>query len=192
MSTQFNKNGCVNSGNVYESDGTNILENAQKYTKENPYVWSSAAKDGNVTTNMYCPVTAGKTYYLSCQCDREWGSSHSTTASMQKATIWLYLYKVYNPGNYGYDNPILFTTVSSGYLGKGLWKYTIPSGYTMARVRFNSYSDGSIVLTTKFWDIELIPAEYYVTPPHNSSYWSRLCIIKGDCGILSHCRKVVI
>lgn len=32
----------------------------------------------------------------------------------------------------------------------------------MARVRLNTYADGTNSVTCKFWDIRLIPREYYL------------------------------
>lgn len=187
----INKNGIIQKENIYESLGTNQL-NGTHYTKENPYILSSTSGDAYVHLDNECKVTPGKTYYLLCQCDKDWSPSHGySTESFYKATFWLYLNKTYDQSNWGYDLPACFT--SKNMTANGIWRYTIPSGYNMARVRLNSYSDGSQI-TLKFWDIAIIPEEYYVsiTPPTNFcvTYWDKLCFNRGDCGILGY-RKVV-
>ena len=157
------KQGIITSPNIYESEGTNILLNSEKYTMTNPWIAASSSTDGYITTDMYCRVTPGEVYYFTCQTDSQWASGHF--GNKGEVTIWLYLLKTYDPSNLGYDSPILFT--SSNWVAKGIWKYTIPDGYNMARVRFNTYSDGANSVTCKFWDVRLIPEKYYVpsTPP---------------------------
>ena len=163
MSVQFKKNGVVASGNIYESNATNLLENAYKYTRENPYIVTGTSSDIIKVTDMYTQIIPGETYYLTCQTDSEWASSHGYSESTKgKVAIWLYLLKTFNASNTGYDLPILFNTSSSTFIRKGVWKYTIPSGYNMARVRFNTYSNGTDTVTCKFWDVRLIPEKYYV------------------------------
>lgn len=159
MST-INKNGNA-AGTVIESFAANIL-NGTRYTKANPYTLTGTSGDIIATTNNYSQVTPGKTYYVTAKCDSEWSPSHGykeTTAG--KATIWLYLSKTFNASSMGFDSPICLT--SSGMLTDGVWKYTIPDGYNMARIRLNTYSDGTESVTIKFWDIAMIPEEYYVS-----------------------------
>lgn len=158
----FNKNGIISAGAIYESAGANLLINSEKYTKDRPYIVTGTRTDLYVETDQYCRVTPGKTYYYICQTDGEWSYSHGNTGSGQ-VTIWLYLLKTYDPSNTGYDNPICFT--SSNWIRKGIWKYTIPESYNMARVRYNTYSDETTTITKKFWDTKLIPAEYFVSTP---------------------------
>lgn len=57
----------------------------------------------------------------------------------------------------GYDTPVCFTT--SNQIADGIWKYTVPSGYHMIRIRTNTYSDGTNSVTTKFWNIEVAPED---------------------------------
>lgn len=161
----FEKTGIVSSGNIYESSGTNLLINSEKYTANNPYILTGSRSDLYVDTDQYCRVTPGKTYYYTCQTDAEWASSHGATdATRNKVTIWLYVSKEYNPSDYSYTYPICFT--SSNWITKGIWKYTVPADCNMVRVRYNTYSDGTTTITKKFWDTKLIPAEYFVaTPP---------------------------
>ena len=157
----INKNGVLNTNTINESLGMNILNNAYKYTRTNPYVVSGTNSDIIATTDMFARVSSGETYYLSCKVSPGWSPSHGySDASKGKATIWLYLSKTYNESNYGYDSPILFTSTSA--VTEGVWKYTIPAGYNMARIRLNTYSNGTNSVTCKFWDISLIPEKYYV------------------------------
>ena len=152
------KQGIITSPSIYESEGTNILLNSENYTVNNPYVLSGTSGDIIATTNMYAQVTPGETYYFMSQTDSEWASGH--WGNKGEATIWLYLLKTYDPSNTGFDSPILFT--SSNWVAKGIWKYTIPDGYNMARVRLNTYSNDGNAVTCKFWDVRLIPEKYYV------------------------------
>ena len=189
----FEKTGIVSSGNIYESSGTNLLINSEKYTANNPYIVTGNRTDLYVDTDQYCRVTPGKTYYYICQTNAEWAPSHGLSdATQNKVTIWLYISKEYDPSKYGYTYPICFT--SANWISKGIWKYTVPSDCNMARVRYNTYSDGTTTITKKFWDTKLIPAEYFVsTPPRKfgSSRCKRIHFYRRDRGILSY-RKAVI
>lgn len=155
--SKIDKNGNVESNNIYESYGTNVLQNTEQYTVEHPYVLTGTGSDIIAVTNQYAKVTPGKTYYLVCQTDKEWNSDHGN--GIAKPTIWLYMSKTYDANNEGYDNPVNFT--SGNWVTKGIWKYTVPSGYNMARIRYNTYSDGSATATAKFWNTKLIPEEYF-------------------------------
>lgn len=158
--SSFNKNGNVNSSSFINDIGGNILEGTHK-TIDDPWVITESSTDIIYVTDNLTKVTPGKTYYLTCQSDRPWGKAHldAETTANHAVTIWLYLYKVYNVSNYhAYDLPENFTA-RDHIIRQGLWKYTIPSGYTAARVRLNAYSDGSTPTTAKFWDIALIPEE---------------------------------
>lgn len=157
-----NKQGIITSPNIYESKGTNILLNVEKYTETNPFILSGTRHDIFKATDMYCRVNPGKVYYLSCQTDSTWASGHP--GNKGEAVIWLYLVKTFDPSNTSYDLPICFT--SPNWVEKGVWKYTIPEGYNMARVRFNTYStdNNEDVVTCKFWNVSLIPKEYYISP----------------------------
>ena len=64
----------------------------------------------------------------------------------------------------GYDQPVCFNTASPYYIKDGVFRYTIPSGYNMARVRVNTYSDGSTIVNRGFDHFELIPERYYISP----------------------------
>lgn len=156
--SSINKNGNI-SATVLETPSSSIF-NGTKYTKGNPCILTGTSKDIIATTDNYAKVTPKKTYYLCCKCNKDWSSSHGySNTSAGKATIWLYMSKTFNESNMGYDSPVLFTSTSM--VADGVWKYTIPDGYNMARVRLNTYSDGSETVSIKFWDIALIPEEYY-------------------------------
>lgn len=162
------KRGLVTSSNIHESSGMNLLNNSQKYTSATPWVLSGTSGDNYVETDMYCQVTPGATYYFTCRTDCNWADGHGYTDSRKgKATIWLYLLKTYNASNTSYDAPICFT--SSNWVTTGVWKYTIPSEYNMARVRYNTYSNGTDSVTCRFWDTFLIPEKYYVPESFQSN-----------------------
>ena len=153
------KNGIWTTGEILESEGANILLNAEKYIT---FTLSGTSTDIIAVTDMYNRVAPGETYYLTCKTDSEWADGHGyTEARKGKVTIWLYLLKTYNPSNTGHDAAKVFTSANYGF-NNGTWKYTIPDGYNMARVRFNTYSDGSEKVTCKFWDVRLIPEKYYI------------------------------
>lgn len=164
---EITKQGIITSNEIFEPEGANILFNAGKYTALNPYILTGTGNDIIATLDMYCQVMPGNTYYLTCKLDKEWSSSHGDANARGKGTIWLYLNKTYDSSNMGYDNPVLFTSTSA--IKPGVWKYTIPSGYNMARIRLNTYSDGTNSVTCKFWDICLIPEKYYVFDNANGS-----------------------
>lgn len=162
------KNGIFSNKYITDCDSQNQLINSEKYTVSNPYVISGTRSDLYVVTDMYTRVIPNNTYYFCCETDSEWSDEHGYTDTRKgKVTIWLYLLKEYDPNNNGYNSAICFKSTSSNKIKNGIWKYKIPDGYNMARVRFNTYSDGEETVTCKFWDVKLIPEKYYVdsTPP---------------------------
>lgn len=172
------KSGIILSSNISESEGTNILLNTEKYTKPNPYVLSGSSSDIFKGTDMYGNVIPGQSYYLSCQTDSEWADGHGySDVRKGKATIWLYLVKTFDASNTNYDKAVCFT--STGWVEKGLWKYTIPSEYNMARIRFNTYSNGETV-TCKFWDVRLILEKYYIGKNGVSLHMEKNCALAGE------------
>lgn len=159
MSVGVNKSGVVNAGSFVETNGANIL-NGTRYTKSNPYTLTGTSNDIYNVANSYAHIVPGKIYYLTAQCNPGWADGHGyTEAHKGKGTIWLYLSKTYDHSSLDYDSPICFNT--SNQQKTGVWKYTIPTGYNMARVRVNTYADGTNSVTAKFWDFNLIPAEYW-------------------------------
>ena len=142
----------------------NIL--SQSYTKDNPFSFSSSAKDGIAMTSQRASVTSGSTYYFTAKSDCVWATGHSNnddTVANHKVTIWLYLSENWTSYQ-AYDTPIVFCYQDSRWIKDNLWKITIPSGKNWASVRVNQYSDGTNVISAKFWDIALIPESLF-TPP---------------------------
>ena len=109
---------------------------------------------------MYQQVSPGETYYLTCKTDCEWTPTHTSVGNTGKVSIWLYLSKEYNPSYMGYDSPIPFCA-DANMIANGIWKYTIPAGQNMVRIRLNTYSEDGSTVSCKFWDINLIPEKYY-------------------------------
>ena len=131
----------------------NLLTNAEKYTHSSPLIKTSASTDGYSTTDMYCQVTPGETYYFTCETDGQW-YQHNTSGvdpSNKYVTVWFYLTKTYDPSNTGYDNPVCLTKS----MGNGRWIYQIPNGYNGLRIRTNTYSNGTNAITVKFWNFHL-------------------------------------
>ena len=139
----------------------NILSGTN-YTIQSPFVLTGTSTDIIAETNLTAKVTAGKTYYLLCRSDKPWAPSHGASATTAgKVTFWLYLLKTYDTSKYGYDTPALFTNTGSSYIRDGLWRYTIPAGMNMARVRVNTYALNGTSVTARFWDIKMIPEENF-------------------------------
>lgn len=157
--SSFYKNGIIN-GAVSESLSENIL-NGTHYSVDNPITVSGTASDIIKVTDNYAQVTPGETYYLMATCNGEWSPQHgySADSSAGKACIWLYISKVFNTSSMSYDSPILFT--SKSMISTGVWKYTVPAGYNMARIRLNTYSNGTDTVSLDFWNLALIPASLY-------------------------------
>ena len=172
------KKGIISSKSLYESYSGDILNNSCNYNKGNPFILTGNSTDIIATTDMYSKVDPGKTYYLTCESDTEWSPSHAGNDAKGKVTIWLYLLKTYDSSNYGFDNPICFT--SSNWVKKGIWKYTISSGYNMARIRYNTYSDGSNSVTAKFWETHLIPEKYFIFPNELSGGNPKMRVLKDS------------
>lgn len=150
----------------------NLLINAGKYTKHTPLVHTSAKTDGYATTDMYCQVTPGETYVLSCETDGTW-SGHNTGAGVvsTNCTIWAYLTKTYNPENTGYDKAECFGSSN----GSGTFVYTVPAGYNGLRIRTNTYSDGTNPTTVNFWNFKLEKGDIKTIwmPPKDDEQYGR-------------------
>ena len=165
----INKNGNIKVDNIYESEAMNILE-GDYYTVKNPCIVSGKNTDIYKVPNIYAKVDAQKTYYLTAKCNRLWASGHYPSydkdkISFQKATLFIYLKKDY----VGAVDLLKFDSAanlnsSSNMIDDGVWEYTIPNGFNQVTIRLNTYSDGENTISTKFWDIALIPKEYYIPP----------------------------
>lgn len=148
-------------GILTEGLSGNLL-NGTRYTKDSPYIITGTKSDNYATTDNYCAVTAGKVYYLVATCYPGWSPQHGYSENSNgKGTIWLYLKKTFDASNYGYDTPVCFTANSATKVAEGVWKYIIPTEMNMARIRLNTYADGTNSVTVKFWDIALIPEDEY-------------------------------
>lgn len=163
----INKNGNINVDNIYESKAMNVLE-GNRYTSKNPYVLSGKGVDIYKTLEMYGRIIPGKTYCLIAKCNRQWASNHYASyndITFQKATIFLYLKKEYveNSDLDKFNAAVNFNS-STNMIDDGVWEYTVPNGFNQATIRVNTYSDGENTISTKFWDIALIPKEYYIPP----------------------------
>lgn len=174
----ISKRGIISSSSLYESYSADILNNSYKYTQARPYVLTGTNSDLIATTDMYCEVAPGSVYYLTCKSDKSWSASHLAPDSTGKVTIWLYLLKTYNPSNTGFDNPICFT--SGNWIKEGIWKYSIPSDIHMARIRYNSYTDGINSVTAKFWETHLIPEKYFIFPNELSDGNPKMRVFKDS------------
>lgn len=157
----FCKNGNVKSSSFVAGTGGNILRGT-RYTEDNKYKHSGSTTDIYTPIDSFSRVTPGKEYYLTAKCSPGWAIDHTpgsnNGSNKGKCTIWLYLSKTYNESNmHGYDYAWCYHSLN--WIKEGLWKVTMPSDVNMARIRVNTYSDGSETVTTYFWDINLIPAE---------------------------------
>ena len=85
----FDKSGIISTSDIYESAGTNLLVNSEKYTKATPYILTGTSTDDYRETDQYAQVNPGETYYLISQTDTAWNSGHGT--ERKKVTIWLYI-----------------------------------------------------------------------------------------------------
>lgn len=155
---QVKKNGILQAAGIHECQGMNIL-NGTYANQTNPWIFGGTSNDIILVTNNVARITPGKVYYLVAKCDIGWAPAHLADAAFGKGTIWLYCCKKYDESNSEYDAAVCFT--STNWVKEGVWKVTVTDDFTMARVRLNTYSDGSKKVTAKFWDIALIPEEYY-------------------------------
>lgn len=163
----INKNGNIKVDDIYESEAMNVLE-GDCYTSKNPYILSGKGVDIYKTLEMYGRVIPGKTYCFIAKCNRQWASNHYASyndITFQKATMFLYFKKEYvgNSDLDKFDAAVNFNS-STNMIDDGVWEYTIPNGFNQATVRINTYSDGENAISTKFWDIALVPKEYYIPP----------------------------
>lgn len=148
-----------------ESYGANQL-NGTKYTKESPYIIEGTKADNYITLDNQCQVIPGKVYYLAAVCEPGWADKHLPgEAGYGLGTIWLYLSQNYDASSYNYNTAVCFNNTSTNKVAEGVWKYTIPTDRNMARIRLNTYSDGSeTTVQVKWYNIALIAEEDYVGP----------------------------
>lgn len=158
----ISKTGVIMSSSTNESNGCDILINSNKYTQNNPYIVEGSKDSGDmfVHTDMYQRIGGGQTYYLTCKSSLPISEGHNLSSNTY--TIWFYLSKEYSPSNTGYDLPVCFH--ANNMVSYGVWKYTIPNGYNMVRIRLNPYNEINPIkpIIAYFWDIHMIPEKYYI------------------------------
>lgn len=173
---RISKNGIISSNEIDETQGMNILSGPYK-TSSDPYIITGKDVDMFYVTSNVSRVIPGKTYYYVAKCSPTWSAAHAGgSGSYGKCTIWLYFSKTYDASNYDYDTPICYN--SSNWIREGVWKVTVPADMNMVRVRVNTYSDGTNSVTAKFWDITLIPEEYFVGNGSSTKIFTDKCISK--------------
>ncbi len=122
----------------------NLLEGSKKYTKDHPYTFSSNAWDGyTMLHDVFVKNLKAGTYTMSGKADAPW-TAHTSNDRMGKVGLWL---MSTTPGLDVYIN-----------LGD-----TVPKTIEVPKdgdycVRVNTYSNGTDVVTHRFWDFKLEPS----------------------------------
>lgn len=159
----FNKNGIISSDKFIDGTAGNILQ-GNTFPQENPFILGGKSTDIYDVTYQFAKVTPGKKYYLTAKSSTSWATKHF--GDQGTANMWLYLSTSYDPEKWaGYNLPAVFSKDDAYWVDNGIWLYQIPSGYNMASIRVNTYSNGTDQVTVKFWDINLIPEEDFTPPP---------------------------
>lgn len=161
----------------------NLITWSKNYTKATPYVHSSSATDGYkyMGNDTLVTVTPGKTYYIQLKCDHSPKASHGNTGSVSNNfTFWFYIRNIGTTKSLGqFDDTKCFTSsnilINEPDRNLYVWEWTAPSNAQDVTFRTNTYSDGSTVVTMKFWDFKMEEGTYtaYV-PSRNSSQYSAL------------------
>ena len=121
----------------------NLLEGSKKYTKDHPYTFSSNAWDGYAMLHdVFVKNLKAGTYTMSGKADAPW-TAHTSNDRIGKVGLWL---MSTTPGLDVYIN-----------LGD-----TVPKTIEVPKdgdycVRVNTYSNGTDVVTHRFWDFKLEP-----------------------------------
>lgn len=166
MTTKFYKNGNIRAGQIIESNYGDLLagDRIKQYTASNPYILTGTSHDiiTVISGKVAIPTNVGNIFYLCAKCAPEWAAHHGySTATAGKCTIWYYLDNTASNNLYSYDQPICYN--ASNWIKEGVWRTTIdPNIYKTLSIRVNTYSDGTNSVTTKFWDIKIIPEKYYI------------------------------
>ena len=123
----------------------NLFEGSTKYTKDNPRIASSRATDGAFYVNdVFVKNLKAGTYTMSGKADAPW-TIHATNDTNRKGKVGLWLVS---------STPGLNVNISLGD--------TVPKTIEVPKdgdyfVRVNTYSNGTDVVTHKFWDFKLEP-----------------------------------
>ena len=159
--------------------GTNLLIGSKLYTKNNPFSYTSTAKDGYTYINTMLtsePLISGQNYIIQCKTNGTWAASHGSQAT-SNVTLWLVTGATISENTFHYN----FTTSGGAgtYLGNGQWKWTCPSGSNglYGHIRINNYNtDGTTSVTHTYWDFKIEkgnkPTEWTPAPQDLVTYSS--------------------
>lgn len=161
----------------------NLLTWTKNYTKATPYVHSSSATNGYkyMGNDTLVTVTPGKTYYIQMKCDHTPRPNHGGSVAVSDSfTFWFYMRIVGTTKGIGsFDRAICFTSsnifINDPSRNLYVWQWTAPSNAQDVTFHTNTYSDGSTVVTMKFWDFKMEEGGYtaYI-PPVNSAQYGEL------------------
>ena len=161
----------------------NLLTWTKNYTKATPYVHSSSATDGfkYMGNDTLVTVTPGKTYYIQMKCDHTPRPNHGGSGAVSDSfTFWFYMRIVGTTKGIGnFDSAICFTSsnifINDPSRNLYVWQWTAPSNAQDVTFRTNTYSDGSAVVTMKFWDFKMEEGTYTAyAPSRNATQYSAL------------------
>ena len=145
----------------------NLITWSRNYTKATPYVHSSAATDGSRwMSDSLVTVIPGKTYYIQLKCDHTPRPNHGNSGAVSDSfTFWFYMRIIGTTKSIGgYDSAICFTSsnifINDPSRNLYVWQWSAPSNAQDVTFRTNTYSDGSTVVTMKFWDFKMEEGTY--------------------------------
>lgn len=123
--------------------GQNLLNGVIDFRQSTPLLHTSKDKDGyfyyrSIETEL---LTAGKKYTLQLKSDGVLARGHERLGD-KSFTVWLC----------GKSDNLLFTSANS--VSDCVWTFTCPTT-DHYQLRLNSYSDGVVYESIKFWDIKL-------------------------------------
>lgn len=144
--------------------GRNILLGSSRYTKDDPFIHQSSAKDGIVyIDNCIAYVEAGKTYTVQLKTDGIWGS-HIINGSGKGVThMFVMLYTDTSESwelAYDLDTRTIINGNTTGHI---IMKMKVPADkkYTYGKIRIDIHSDGSTNYKYKYWDFQIEKGEDY-------------------------------
>jgi len=160
----------------------NLITWSRNYTKATPYVHSSAATDGHRwMSDSLVTVIPGKTYYIQLKCDHTPRPNHGNSVAVSDSfTFWFYMRIIGTTKSIGgFDRAICFTSsnifINDPSRNLYVWQWSAPSNAQDVTFRTNTYSDGSTVVTMKFWDFKMEEGAYtsYI-PSKNAAQYGEL------------------
>lgn len=140
----------------------NLVKNSSKYTVSNKFTMTTASTDGIMCPGIYYNnFNTTKQYTLTVECDGTLNTGHGTlqTPADRYWTIWIYYHDTpFTNTDYDrYQTPICYNSSSAGFKkisdNKYSWTFTPPKAN--GSIRLNTYSDGTNVITVKFWNIKI-------------------------------------